>query len=153
MNRFFQKIAELFRPFHDNGLGEDLRLPDDPYEWVHRGTLLRMARMSVSQGMSFWIFEAIGPAFAKRAVRAWRPREILLMEDLSLAFHEVNSRAQNGITVTPIHIERLEKVLFGYFDYQATPHEPEAVRSMIDQYIKANWRRAIELSDDETDSG
>jgi len=71
------------------------------------------------------------------------------MEDLSLAFHQVESRALNGIKVTPIHIERLEKVLHYYFDYVGTPYDAEAARPMIDQYIKANWRRAVELAEDD----
>jgi hypothetical protein len=76
-----EKLTDLFRPWHDDGLPEDLGfgvIDKSPYV---RGSMSRFAWLSAQEKMPFGVFEIVGLEYAPRAARAWWPRERLLMED------------------------------------------------------------------------
>jgi hypothetical protein len=132
----FWWIADLLRPWHDNGLPEELQFGEIEAEGFVREAMHRAAGFSVEGGFAFGIFQVIGLEYAARAARAWRPRELLLMEDVSLAFQGVWSRAMKGFSVPPIHIERTVLTLSRYLDYIGQPRDPEQIREAIEQFIQ-----------------
>src|SRR6266480_7121789 len=131
MKHFFYWLADRLRPWHDDGLGEELRLPDNSERYFIRGAMLRAAGLSMSQNMAFGAFQVLGLEHARRAAGAWRPRELHLMEDLSLAFYEVEDRAHKGIFVAPVHVSRLVEIVHHYLEYQGSPWTREAINSRV----------------------
>lgn len=94
---FVYWMADKLHDRYDNGLPDDLKFPEIPHESFSRGNMLRSAglvRHMLAAGLEMrcGIFDLIGPKYAHRAIWAWRPREIHLMEDLSVAFQLVESQ-------------------------------------------------------------
>src|SRR5665213_3444866 len=99
MRRFFLWLADQLRPLHNDRLGEELQIPPGSCSVFDREDMQRMARMSFSLQITFGVFELLGLRYAKRAARAWRPRELFLMEDISMAFKLVEDQRERGIVV------------------------------------------------------
>src|SRR5262245_44945394 len=131
LKRFFYWLTDQLRPWHDDGLSENLRLPDNPHWYFTKGEMLRCARLSVSQRMPFCVFKILGLDLATGAARAWRPTQLLLMEDISLACHEVEDRVHEGTSVARVHIERLVEVLHRYLEYLKKSRPRKAIRQQI----------------------
>jgi hypothetical protein len=143
MQRLFVWIASQLRPLHDNGLPEELQYGEIEYEDYIRGEMLRTAHLSHGVDVAFGIFQLIGLQYARRADRAWRPRELLLMEDVSLAYSGVWRRLDKGQAVPPIHVDRTVEALFRYFQYLGEERSREELRELIDQHIQrelADWQ-------------
>lgn len=136
MKRFFSWLVDLLRPWHDNGLPENLRLPDNPYWYWTKGEMQREARLSVSQNMEFGVFQVLGRAYVSKAIKAWRPAELLLMEDVSLCFFEVDDRIVKRIFVAPVHIQRLVEILCRYCRYHQDDQSRESIEKKVTEYIK-----------------
>ena len=131
MKRFFYWLANCLRPWRDDGLPDELRMPENTNWFFHKDAMKRSAALSQSERMEFGIFKILGLAYAERAQNAWQPRELLIMEDLSLAFFEVEDRAFRGIHVPDIHIDRLVCVLQRYYDYVGDSQSEETVRAKV----------------------
>ncbi|HEY7310063.1 MAG TPA: hypothetical protein VH643_11945 [Gemmataceae bacterium] len=82
----------------------------------------------------------------RRAARAWRPGELLRMEDVSLAFHFVEQQRHRGILVEPIHIDRLVETLFRYFDYRGEARTRVELRRMVNDYLDEHSAPDAELA-------
>ena len=105
---------------------------------VKRDYMLRMARLSVASDVPMGIFGLIGIEFAYRAVRAWRPKELHLMEDMSLAFDGIWRRLAEGISVPPLHVERMVEVWRRYSVYLGVDVSREELQRQLEGYIKSN---------------
>lgn len=133
MNRFFYWLADKLRPWHGSWLPEELELPYIPLESFLQGEMARTARLGV--GLTSGIFGIIGADYARRAAKAWRPREIYLMEEISLALHLVEEQRQRGILVESIDIDRFVETLFLYFAYLGESRTKNDVRKMVNDYL------------------
>src|SRR5260221_5029860 len=111
MQRLFLWIVSLLRPWHDNGLSDDLQFVEIEGEFFVRGAMLRAAKLSVAVDIAFGIFDMIGKEFAQRAARAWRPTELLLMEDVSLAYNGIWTRLAKCLPVPSLHVQRTVETL------------------------------------------
>lgn len=81
-----EKLTDLYRPWYHNGLPEELSFGEIEAWGFVRGAMERAARGAVKLNLKLGVFEVIGTEYARRAARAWWPRERLLMEDVSFAF-------------------------------------------------------------------
>src|SRR5438067_7803883 len=136
MRSLFLWIADTLRPWHDSGLPEELRFPEIPLEEFERGEMRRAARFaSGPSGFPCGVFELVGMEYADRAVRAWGPRELHLMEDVSLAWHLVEQQRNRGVIVEVEHIERLIIMLGNYFECLGETRSPEEVETMVSRYL------------------
>jgi hypothetical protein len=142
MKRFLRWLVDALRPWHNNGLPDELQLPENPHWFFTKDAMERAASLMervadlTSQGLKLGVFEILGATYASRAVRAWRPRELLLMEDVSLAFFEVEDRISRGIHVAPVHIQRLVEVLHRYYGYHKDYQTRESIVNKIAEYRK-----------------
>src|SRR5438105_14541297 len=82
-----------------------------------REKMLRLARLATNCETASGIFDLIGLQYARRAARTWRPRGLLLMEDLSLAFEMVEHQRNRGILVEDDDVERLVELLYAFFPF------------------------------------
>ncbi len=130
-----EKLTDLYRPWYDDGLPEELAFGEIEGWGFVRGSMARAARMAVGLGVAFGVFGVIGIGYARRAARAWWPRERLLMEDVSCAFQPVISRAGAGRPVPQIHKDRLAFVLGRYLAYIGSPWPEERLREAIERFI------------------
>jgi hypothetical protein len=149
MNRLARAIADAFRPFYRSGLDADHQLPDVPVSTFLLRTMERMAAMSAGVGVTFGVFEVIGLEHARRAARAWRPGEILLMEEVSLAFHEVEERVLEGGFLPAIHVDRLVMILGHYLDRIGRPRDEAEIREAVARYVANNTGRRKWMSEDD----
>jgi hypothetical protein len=136
VNRFFYWLADMLRPLHDSGLPEELQFPVIPFSKFHRESMLRVAGLSSQFDVSLDIFKFLGKEYALRAARAWRPRELYLMEDLSLAFYLIEEQRQRGILVEPDHIDRFIFLLCNYFRYLRENRTEQEVRERVNGYLQ-----------------
>lgn len=97
MRRFFLWLANQLRPFHNDGLDGALQIPHRSFSTVDREYMERMAGLSFNMPIEFGVFEQIELEYAKRASNAWRPKELILMEGISMAFYlvEVNTKSDS----------------------------------------------------------
>src|SRR5689334_12187526 len=100
---------------------------------IVRGSMRRFAKIAASTGTLAGVFEILGAEHARRAARAWRPRELLLMEDLSLAFAPIYARVNEGHPVPEIHIDRAAALLARYFEYHGEHRQVESLRESVRQ--------------------
>lgn len=114
VQRFFYWLADRCRESHDNGLPAKLQLSSSRANRFAREEMLRDARMTKRLDVPFGIFQLIGSEHAARAARTVRPKALLLMEDLSLAFDVVERQRHRGIVVADDDIERLVRLLHTY---------------------------------------
>lgn len=135
VQRFSYWIADRRRAGHDNGLPAHLRLSSSRVNRFVRETMLREARLTADLDVAFGIFELIGSKHAPRAARVWRPRGLLLMEDLSLAFEVVERQRQRGIVVADDDIERLVHLLHTFFPTIGVKLSEKGVREMVERYL------------------
>ena len=134
LQRFSYWIAEYRRASHDNGLPANLRLPSAGNRFT-RQAMLRAARMTTSLDVPFGIFKLIGPEHARRAARIWRPRGLLLMEDLSPAFDAVEHWRHRGIVVPEDDCERLIGLLHTFFPMIGLKRSEKQVRELVERYL------------------
>ena len=73
MEWLIEKLTDLFRPWHDNGLPEDLGFGAIDASLYVRESMKRFAWLSAQETMAFGVFEIIGMQYAPRAARAWWP--------------------------------------------------------------------------------
>lgn len=130
-----EKLTDLYRPWFDDGLPEELAFGDIEAWGAIHGAMARAARMAVGLNIAFGVFGIIGIEYAHRAARAWRPRERLMMEDVSCAFHPVGSRAGAGHPVPRIHKDRLAFVLGRYLAHVGSPWPEERLQEAIERFI------------------
>lgn len=136
MRRFFLWLADQLRPLHKNGLDESLQIPPGTCSIFDREEMERMAGMSFDMQIAFGAFELIGLEYAKRASKAWRPKELFLMEDISMAFHLVEEQRQLGILIEPVRVERLIQTLQNYFIYLGEQNPEENARQKVELYLQ-----------------
>ncbi len=131
-----EKLTALFRPWHHDGLPEELAFGEIE-AWVFvRGMMDRHARMAVKCHVPFGVFGIIGLEYADRAVRAWLPKERLLMEDVSCAFQPVQARAGSGHPVPQLLIDRLVFLLARYLAHVGAPWSEEQLRERVEQFLR-----------------
>jgi hypothetical protein len=139
-----EKLTDLCRPWHDDGLPDELAFGEIEAWGFVRGSMDRAARLAVSEDVPFGVFGIIGIAYARRAARAWWPKERLLMEDISCAFHPVAARAWEGQLVPPLLLDRLVFVLARYLAYVGPPWEEEEIREAVERFIREMPRKPAE---------
>ena len=137
VRRLADWIADLLRPWHDNGLPDALQFGEMGASPLSRGSMRRVATIAVSTGTVAGVFEILGVEYAQRAVGAWRPRELLLMEDVSLAFAPIYARVDEGRPVPGIHIDRAAVLLAKYLEYHGERRQMESLRESVQQFIQA----------------
>lgn len=142
------KITDLFRPWYDPGLPDELAFGEIKHWWIIGGAMGRAARMAVSLDIEFGVFGIIGIECAHRAARAWLPRERLLMEYISFAYEPISSRARLGQWVPQIHKDRLVFLLDRYLAYVGKPREEEHLREALERLIAEFPRDMPEDTDD-----
>ena len=130
-----EKLADLFRPWHDSGLPEDLEFGEIEAWLFVRGSMARHAELAVRLDVPFGVFGVIGIGYARRAARVWRPRERLLMEDVSCAFWPLHTRAGSGGPAPQVQKDRLAFLLGRYLTHEGTPWPDERVRDGIERFI------------------
>jgi hypothetical protein len=135
-----EKLTDLYRPWHDDRLPEELAFGEFEAWGFIRGSMARAARLDVA----FGVFAVIGVGYTRRAARAWWPRERLLMEDVSCAFQLFSSRAGAGHPVPQIHKDRLAFVLGRYLAYIGSPWPEEQLHEAIERFIAECPRDAHE---------
>jgi hypothetical protein len=136
MKRLIRWVVDLLRPWHDDGLPDDLQMPENSHWYWTKGAMERCASLTVSQGIQLGVFQILGANYAAKAKQAWWPSELLLMEDVSLVFFELEQRVTASIYVAPVHIQRLAIVLCRYCAYH-NDHQTEAYfEAKIDEYCK-----------------
>lgn len=128
-------IADWLRALHDNGLPANLRVPTGRANRFVRQAMLREAKSTTSLDMPFGIFKLIGAEYAPRAASAWRPRGLLLMEDLSLAFDAIEYQRHRGIVVAHDDIERLTHLLQAFFPTIGVKLGESKVRELVESYL------------------
>ncbi len=131
-----ERLTDLFRPWHDNRLPEELAFGEIVSWGFIRGGMARTARLAVDLDVDFGVFAIIGIECAPRAASAWRPRERLLMEDISCAFSPLSRRVTAREFVPPIHQERLVFLLGEYFAYIGAPRPETELRAALERYIE-----------------
>jgi hypothetical protein len=130
------KLTDLFRPWHVDGLPEELAFGEIEGWWFIRGAMGRAAFLASRSDIAFGVFGVIGIEYARRAARAWWPPERLLMEDVSCAFAPVANRAGAGIPVPQLQIDRLVFVLGRYLEYVGPPWPEEEIHAAVERYIR-----------------
>lgn len=138
LQKILGKITDHFRPWHANGLPEQLQLEPMEAELFYREEMWRNGSMAASLNVPFGIFDTIGIKYARQAAWAWRPRERLLMEDVSLAFHVFEQLRQRGERVPANDIERLAITLTNYFQEIGESRSRADVRTLIKDYLAAH---------------
>ena len=151
MGWLVEKLADLFRPWHEDGLPEESAFGEVEAWGFVRGGMERWAQTSVRLNVPFGVFGVIGIEHARRAARAWRPRERLLMEDVSCAFLPVWTSAAKGQPVPEILIGRLVFLLARYLAYVGPAWPEERIREAIERFIRECPRDDPE--DGEPDAG
>lgn len=135
MERFFAWLADQLRPWYDNGLDEELRIPKDRYLAFERGHMARWARVTEGWDSPAGVFTLVGKDYVRRAARAWRPRERFLMEDLSLAFLDLEHHRQRGLRIDSIRFNRLVATLARYYAYHGETRTEGEVRALLQRYL------------------
>jgi hypothetical protein len=146
VNSLFYWIADKLRPWRDDGLSEELQFPELPFLPYRREEMLRLAKLTVTEKIPFGIFQFLGIGLAARAARAWRPRELFLMEDLSLAFQLIEGQRHRGMIVEPHHIDRFVDILHRYYVYLGEPRTSADIRDAVNRYIDKSSSRDAELA-------
>ncbi len=134
-DRVFQRVADLFRPWHDNGLPEELQFSENESPWAARGYMKRMAQMSAALNIAFGVIDVIGMQHADVVINAWRPRHLLLMDDVSFSWTFVEDRCARDLPVPEIHIMRSVATICNYLDYVGDPADPKIIRERIETYV------------------
>ncbi len=156
VRRIFYLVADLLRPWHDNQLPEHLQFGEIELGGFKREYMVRTAIMSehvTSPGEAVEIFEIVGPEHVEYALRAWRPRHLLLMEDLSLAFYPLLD-VPGPFGVPQIHIDRTVEILRHYYVYIGMKCSREDSRARIDRFLenqraeRENWERLEALNEE-----
>jgi hypothetical protein len=145
-HRFFLALADLLEPLYDC----PFELPPQRFEYWARLAIFRSARLTLEpidpdgEPIPFGVFCVIGVEYAKRVDRAWRPREIHLLRDISAAFDEVATRAHQPLHVPDVHIDRLVHAFSRYLAYLGRPHDTSEFRQKILEYVRTAiyYRRA-----------
>jgi len=145
VNRFFYWLADQLPPWYQNTLPDELQLPEIPPAVFLRGTMLREAHLGDKMQVPCGIFRLLGLPYARRAAHAWRPRELYLMEDISLAFHLVESQRHRAIMVEPIHIDRLVETLYRYLQYIGDLQTRAKVHELVNQYLDEHSAAEVEV--------
>lgn len=138
VRRICYLVADLLSPWHDDQLPEHLQFGEIEFEGFKRKYMVRTAIMSkyvTSPGEGFQIFEIVGPEHVEYALRAWRPRHLLLMEDLSLAFYPLLN-AYGPFGVPQIHIDRTIEILGHYYAYLGLKCPRDEFRARIDRFLE-----------------
>jgi len=130
MNRIVHWVAELLWPFYCSPLS----FPEESL--FLRTEVFRNARLARTIDTDFGVFALIGISYASRIGRAWRPREIHLLEDISLAFHAVDDRASDLGHVPDEHQIRLTDALVRYFDYLCQSCDRDELLGAIARHIE-----------------
>ncbi len=131
-----ERLTDLFRPWHDDGLPEELAFGEIETWALVRGSMRRFAQFAVDFEMPCGVFGIIGLEYARRAARAWWPKERLLMEDVSCAFQPLIDRMVDGRWVPQFHIDRLVIVLSQYLAYVGSAWPEEELRAAVARYIR-----------------
>ena len=92
-------------------------------------SIFRAAEFAVTCRFPSGIFDLIGMDYAHRVANAWRPREIELLRELSLAFHEVEQR--RGRRMPRWRVEALATAMFSWFDYIGEDRTLQSVREEL----------------------
>jgi hypothetical protein len=130
-----EKLADLFRAWHSNGLPAELAFGEiEAWNFV-RGAMERAAYMAVKCGVPFGVFGVIGIEYAPRAARAWWPKERLLMEDVSCAFQPIQTRAGSGHPVPQLLIDRFVFLSARYLAYIGSPWPEDRLRQAVAQFL------------------
>jgi|GEM_PF-3711998 len=148
-----EKLTDLLRPWHDDGLPEELAFGEIEAWGFVRGAMERYAKMAVACDVAFGVFGIIGIEYARRAARAWWPKERLLMEDVSCAFLPVQERAGAAHPVPQIHLDRLTLLLARYLAYVGPAWPEEQLREAIARYLRDHPRDAPEPAPDGAEEG
>lgn len=136
MNWLSEKLTDLLRPWHDDGLPEELAFREIE-AWVFvRGSMTRFAKMAVRLDVPFGVFGIIGIEYARRAAWAWWPKERLLMEDVSCAYEPIRSRAGSTHPVPQLLIDRLVLLLARYLAYVRSPWPEAQLREAIARFLR-----------------
>lgn len=128
-------IADWRRASRDNGLPANLRLSTDHANRFERQAMLRAAKLTTSLDTPFGIFKLIGAERAPRAARVWRPRGLLLMEDLSLAFDAVERQRHRGMVIADDDIDRLMRLLHAFFPTIGVELCESKVAELVERYL------------------
>ncbi|MDR3633549.1 MAG: hypothetical protein P4L84_06915 [Isosphaeraceae bacterium] len=131
-----EKLTDLFRPWHDDGLPAELAFGEIEAWGFVRGSMSRCARMAEGLNVPFGVFGVIGIGYARRAARALWPVERMLMEDVSCAFQPVWTRAGAGQRVPQIQIDRLVFVLGRYLAHVGTPWSEDQLQEAVKRFIQ-----------------
>ena len=138
------KLTDLFRPWYDDGLPEELAFGEIEAWGFVRGGMGRAAFLALGSDVAFGVFGVIGIEYARRAARAWWPPERLLMENVSCAFAPVATRAGAGRLVPQLQIDRLVFVLGRYLAYVGSPWSEEEIHAAVKRYIREAPRVAAD---------
>ena len=131
-----EKLTDLLRPWHDDGLPEELAFGEiEAWNFV-RLLMRRNAQLSVSLNLKLGVFGIIGLKYARRAARAWWPTERLLMEDVSCAFQPIQARAGSGHPTPQLLIDRLVFLLARYLAYVGSPRPEEQLREAVARFLR-----------------
>lgn len=142
MGWLVEKLTDLLRPWHDDGLPEELAVGDIEAWGFVRGAMVRCAKMAAECDVAFGVFDIIGIEYARRAARAWWPKERLLMEDVSCAFFPVQERAGSAHPVPQILLDRLALLQARYLAYVGPAWPEERLRETIARYLRDHPRAA-----------
>ncbi len=153
MNWLSDKLTDLLRPWHDDGLPEELAFGEIE-AWIFvRGSMARFAWMAVRLDVPFGVFGIIGIEHARRAARAWWPKERLLMEDVSCAYMPVQSRAGSAHAVPQLLIDRLVFLLARYLAYVRSPWSEAQLREAIARFLRDYPRSVPEDAEQDAEPG
>jgi hypothetical protein len=98
------------------------------------GEIFRGDSMTQKFADAFSVFAIIGSQYAERVAKANNPREVKMLERISLAFHEVESRVSESQTVSSTHVDALAESLCEWFTYIGESQSKSAIQSQIEQY-------------------
>ena len=138
MNRLYEFGLNVWGMFYSSKLPVELQLPPVEMEGFVRGAMSRWAGLSDGMNMEFGIFQLLGGEFVNRAAHVWWPPEVLLMEDLSLAFYVVEEQRQLGMPNDPIDIRRLEWLITQYFKRIRVKRSSDDVARLVHEYLVAH---------------
>ncbi|MGC4006244.1 MAG: hypothetical protein QM811_25255 [Pirellulales bacterium] len=109
-NSFWYRLKDRLRRFK-NTLPKELRFERECESEFLRDSMLRDAGLAIDLNMKTGIFKLLGLEAAARAIRAKRPQEFFLMEDLSVVFHAIELRVRRRIIPAEIHLQRFIELL------------------------------------------
>jgi hypothetical protein len=132
MRDFIRQLADILDPKYSSSL----EFPETDARFFVRGRIFRFASVSKAMGIAFGEFHILGREYVKRVLRAWRPREVHLLEDLSQAFGEVEYRANQPLSVPDIHIKRAAQAIAFYLAYLNHPYEIASLEKAIREYAE-----------------